>query len=56
LLRDVAAVRVYVTMDSWQSRAAYEEFRKQYATEYGELDRKCEGLMLSEKHLGKYQT
>jgi heme-degrading monooxygenase HmoA len=52
LLRDVGATRVYVTMDSWESRAAYEEFREKFAAEYGELDRECEGLTVSEKHLG----
>lgn len=30
LLRDVGAARVYVTMDSWESRKAYEEFREKY--------------------------
>ena len=38
------AERVYVTMDSWECRAAY-----------GELDRECTGMMASEKHLGEYE-
>jgi heme-degrading monooxygenase HmoA len=56
LLRDVGAARVYMTMDSWESRAAYEEFREKYALEYEELDRGCEGMTLNEKHLCKYET
>src|SRR6202007_3404475 len=31
LLRDVGAARVYVTMDTWESREAYEEFREKLA-------------------------
>lgn len=52
LLRDVARERVYVTMDMWESREAYEEFRAQFAEEYEEIDAKCEGLTNSERHLG----
>jgi len=42
LLREVGAARVCVTMDEWESRTAYEEFRETFAAEYEELDRKCE--------------
>ena len=56
LLRDVGAARVYVTMDTWESREAYEEFREKLAAEYEELDRKCAGLTVRQKHLGEYQT
>jgi heme-degrading monooxygenase HmoA len=55
LLRDVARERVYVTMDSWESRAAYEAFREKFAAEYAEMDQKCEGMTLSENHLGAYE-
>ena len=40
LLRDVGAARVYVTIDTWESWAAYEE-----------LDQKCDGMTMREKHL-----
>ena len=52
LLRDMAAVRLYVTMDMWESRAGYEEFREKYAPEYAKLDAECEGWTVNEKHLG----
>ena len=55
LLREVGAERVNVTMDSWESREAYAEFRKKWAAEYAALDQTCEGLMLSERHLGEFQ-
>lgn len=54
LLREVGAERVYVTMDSWESRAAYEEFRERCALEYARIDRECEGLTVGEKHLDRY--
>ena len=53
LLREVGRDRVYLTMDEWDSRAAYEEFRERFAAEYEELDGKSEGMMLREKHLGE---
>ena len=56
LLRDVGASRVYATADSWESQAAYEEFRKKFTPEYEELDRNCAGLTVRQKHLGEYQT
>jgi heme-degrading monooxygenase HmoA len=55
LLRDVGASRVYVTIDTWESRAAYEEFREKYAVVYAELDQECSGLTVAEKHLGKHE-
>jgi len=53
LLRDVGAARVYVTVDSWESRAAYEEFREKFAAAYAKLDRECEGMTVWEMHLGQ---
>jgi quinol monooxygenase YgiN len=51
LMRDEGAERVYVTMDEWESRAAYEEFREEFAAEYEELDRRWEGMTAGEKDL-----
>jgi hypothetical protein len=56
LLRDVGAVRVYVTMDSWKSREAYEKFREKFAAEYEELHRKCEGMTVRERNLGAHES
>jgi heme-degrading monooxygenase HmoA len=55
LLREVRATRVYVTIDSWESRAAYEGFRKKFAESYLELDWECQALTETEKHLGEYE-
>jgi hypothetical protein len=54
LLRDVRALRIYVTMDSWESREACEEFRKKHAAEYEELDAGCAGMTTCEKNLIRY--
>jgi hypothetical protein len=56
LLRDVGAERVYVTMDIWESRAGYEEFRERFAAEYAELDGKSDGMTVVERHLGYCQS
>jgi len=55
LLREVGAVRVYVTVDSWESRAADEEFREKFAAGYEEFDRECEAWTERERHLGQYE-
>ena len=53
LLRDAKHERVYVTMDLWDSQEAYQEFREKYAKDYAEIDRKCEGLTVTEEPLGR---
>ena len=44
LLKDVGAARIHVTVDTWESPAAYEEFRAKFAERYAEIDGKCEGV------------
>jgi heme-degrading monooxygenase HmoA len=51
LLREVGGERVYVTIDMWESREAYEQCRKEWAVEYAEIDSKCEELTLREANL-----
>ena len=53
LLRDVAQKRVYVTIDMWTSRQAYEEFRENNLAEYARIDRRSEDLTAGEKHLAE---
>jgi heme-degrading monooxygenase HmoA len=56
LLRDVGAERVYVTMDSWESRAAYEEFRERWAAEYQEIDARCVSITQKEVQFGSFES
>jgi hypothetical protein len=44
----------YVTMDEWESREAYEEFREKNAAEYAGIDKKCEALTHGESPLLRY--
>ena len=56
LVKDVARERVYLTLDFWETREGYQEFKKVRAKEYEELDRECEGMTVREKRLGEFQT
>jgi heme-degrading monooxygenase HmoA len=44
----------YLTVDRWQSRAAYEEFLKCHGSAYQALDQACEVLSESEERLGDF--
>jgi heme-degrading monooxygenase HmoA len=54
LLRELSRPNVYVTLDFWDSREPYENFRQQNRRAYLALDRSCEALTLREKHLGSF--
>ena len=55
LLRDAANPLRYLTVDRWESEAAYRAFRARYAAEYAELDRRCAPLTTREISLGHYE-
>jgi heme-degrading monooxygenase HmoA len=44
----------YVTVDRWESEAAFTEFRSTFATEFDRLDRAGERLTLDELSLGEF--
>jgi heme-degrading monooxygenase HmoA len=54
LLRDVEQEGVYVTVDRWESREAYQAFRENYAAEYAEIDSKYEELTTCEANLAGF--
>lgn len=54
LLRDTAAPRRYLTIDRWESRAAYRAFRQARAEAYQHLDVCCEQLTTSERLIGAF--
>ena len=56
LLRDASRPGVYVTIDSWSSHEAYERFRAAEARRYAAIDAECEGLTVSERHLGSFEN
>ena len=54
LLADMSQSGRYVTVDRWESAEAYRTFRRRYAQEYAEIDRRCEGLTRRETDLGAF--
>jgi heme-degrading monooxygenase HmoA len=55
LVKDVERERVYLTLDFWETRNAYEKFKKENAGEYGRIDRECEEMTAREKLVGEFQ-
>lgn len=54
LLRDPIHPRRYLTIDRWESEAAYQAFRAAHAREYAAIDAKCEGLTVAEREVGHF--
>jgi heme-degrading monooxygenase HmoA len=55
LIRDLNNPRRFLTLDYWQSRAAYDLFRSQNLSEYEAIDQRCEGLNEKELALGAFE-
>jgi heme-degrading monooxygenase HmoA len=55
LLREASRDGIYVTVDFWRSREAYERFRAAARESYAPLDAACEGLTASERHIGSFE-
>lgn len=45
----------FLTLDRWESRAAYERFRRDQAAAYAALDAECEGLTVREAFLAAWE-
>jgi len=56
LLRDPSREGIYVTLDFWRSREAYQRFRQAAAERYAEIDAECEGPTSKETHLGSFES
>lgn len=56
LLRDPAVAGRYLTIDSWTSAEAFEQFQEHHAEEYKALDRKCEELTEYEMKIGRFDS
>jgi heme-degrading monooxygenase HmoA len=55
LLREASRDGIYVTLDFWQSRDAYERFQVTAREAYAALDAACEPLTASEQHIGSFE-
>jgi len=56
LARDGSEARRYLTLDYWETRSAYEGFRKLHAEEYLAIDRICEGFTEREAKIGEFDV
>jgi quinol monooxygenase YgiN len=56
LHRDRANAGRFVTVDYWESAAAWEAFRAERAREFEALDARCEALTESEREIGRFET
>ena len=56
LLRDTADATRYLTLDRWESAAAFEAFKRQNAQPYAKLDAECEALTENERCLGSFEV
>jgi heme-degrading monooxygenase HmoA len=54
LLRDAALPQRYVTIDRWESAAAYTAFHQKSFNEYKALDARCAALSESEVLVGAF--
>ena len=56
LLHDREQADRYLTVDLWQSYAAFTRFRRDFADEFERLDGKCEAFTRSETALGTFES
>jgi len=55
LHRDMGKPRRFITIDYWKSYQAWKRFRQKFASEFAELDLKCERMTTSEKEIGRFK-
>jgi hypothetical protein len=54
LARDADREGWFFTIDMWESQRAYDAFRKSHASNYAELDRRCDSMTLQENCIGTF--
>ncbi len=54
LLRDKEHPGKYLSHDRWDSREAYEEFKRRFAARYNDMDEDLGGLATRENYIGSY--
>jgi len=55
LLRDATAAGQYITIDRWESPAAFQNFQARFAEGYKAIDQECEALTESESKIGSFE-
>jgi quinol monooxygenase YgiN len=54
-LESTADPAIYVTVDRWESAAAWDVFLREWSDDYAALDRTCEDLTVAEEEIGAFQ-
>ena len=55
LVKDVEQERIYLTLDFWETREAYEKFKKENVVEYERIDCECESMTERERKVGEFE-
>lgn len=55
LLIDESTPHRAVTIDRWEREEDFDEFKKLFADDYQELDKRCEQYTLGEKLIGRFK-
>jgi quinol monooxygenase YgiN len=56
LYRDRGNPQRFMTIDYWESRAAWEAFRRRFAVEFEALDARCAELTAQEREIGRFEA
>lgn len=56
LAKDIDRARWYFTIDTWDSRASYDAFRRANEAAYAALDARCEKLTSEENKIGSFDS
>ena len=56
LLQDSSSSNKFLTLDVWQSRRAYESFKKSHQAAYAAIDKNCERFTIHEQYLGDIEN
>jgi heme-degrading monooxygenase HmoA len=56
LLRDLIDPARFITIDRWNTRTSYQEFKDRFAHEYATLDEACQEMTVSETPLGYFES
>lgn len=56
LLRDVENELIFVTIDIWESKKSFVEFKKKFKEEYHKLDKEFEKFTTAEKLIAEFET
>jgi len=56
LLKEIDSPNVYLAMDQWKSKDAYESFKLRFFEEYHTIDQRCKDLTELEQIVGEFNT